>query len=31
MGNNARKLAEKQFDRVDLSSKFVDFLELFNK
>ena len=29
MGNNARKLAEEQFDRNNLSTKFVDFLETF--
>lgn len=29
MGENARKLAEEQFDRNILSAKFVDFLESF--
>ena len=29
MGSNARKLAKEQFDRNELSTKFVDFLESF--
>ena len=27
MGNNANKLARKQFDRTKLATQFVDFLE----